>query len=82
MIAVRYVISKEGITPNNLEIIETDYGIEKGEEAFNKFIKEPQPPHAILCGNDVLAAGALKQAKRLGIEVPREVSVAGFDDID
>jgi LacI family transcriptional regulator len=35
-----------------------------------------------MCGNDVLAAGALREAHRLGISVPEQVSVTGFDDIE
>lgn len=36
---------------------------------------------AILCGNDLLALGVLKECRQLGISVPEEVSVIGFDDL-
>ena len=36
---------------------------------------------AICCANDLLALGALQRLAELGREVPRDVSVAGFDDI-
>jgi LacI family transcriptional regulator len=39
-------------------------------------------PTAILCGNDVLAFGALFEAQRLGIEVPKALSIIGFDDLE
>jgi LacI family transcriptional regulator len=39
-------------------------------------------PTAIFAGNDVLAFGALDAARRLGIRVPEELSIVGFDDID
>jgi LacI family transcriptional regulator len=42
----------------------------------------PTPPTVILCGNDVLAVGALRRAHRLGIVVPDDVSITGFDDIE
>ncbi|MFW2468790.1 MAG: LacI family DNA-binding transcriptional regulator, partial [Candidatus Puniceispirillaceae bacterium] len=80
--AVRHVMSKAGITSNNLVIIETDYGIKSGAVAFDKIMKYSQPPAIIICGNDVLAAGALKQAKSLGLSVPSDISVTGFDDIE
>ena len=35
----------------------------------------------VLCGNDVLAAGAIQRAAKLGIDVPGQVSITGFDDI-
>lgn len=36
---------------------------------------------AILCGNDLLAFGVLKECRQLGISVPEDVSVIGFDDL-
>ena len=35
-----------------------------------------------MCGNDVLAAGALARANQLGLRVPEDVSITGFDDIE
>ena len=39
-------------------------------------------PTAIVCGNDVLAFGALFEAQHLGLVVPRDVSIVGFDDLE
>jgi DNA-binding LacI/PurR family transcriptional regulator len=41
----------------------------------------PAPFTAICCANDLLALGALQRLAGLGIDVPGEVSVAGFDDV-
>ncbi|NUS10799.1 MAG: substrate-binding domain-containing protein, partial [Streptomyces sp.] len=38
-------------------------------------------PTALLCDDDVLAAGACKGARTLGLSVPGDVSVTGFDDL-
>ncbi|MFE6777692.1 LacI family DNA-binding transcriptional regulator [Streptomyces sp. NPDC057702] len=38
-------------------------------------------PTALVCDDDVLAAGACKAARRLGLRVPQDVSVTGFDDV-
>ncbi len=38
-------------------------------------------PTAVICGNDNLAVGALLETQALGIEVPRQLSITGFDDI-
>ncbi len=40
-----------------------------------------QPPTAIVCGNDVVAFGALNAARELGVAVPEQVSIVGFDDL-
>jgi LacI family transcriptional regulator len=42
---------------------------------------EPRPT-AIFAANDVIAFGALDAARRVGIKVPAELSIVGFDDID
>lgn len=38
-------------------------------------------PTALLCDGDILAAGACKAARSLGLRVPRDLSVSGFDDL-
>ncbi|MEM6887555.1 MAG: LacI family DNA-binding transcriptional regulator [Pseudomonadota bacterium] len=71
-----------GARPEELALIETTYGIEEGGDAFMELINRRPRPTAILCGNDVLAAGALVAARECGLVVPRDVSITGFDDIE
>jgi LacI family transcriptional regulator len=35
----------------------------------------------VICGSDVLAVGALLQARKMGLRVPEDISITGFDDI-
>lgn len=39
------------------------------------------PPTALICDDDMIAAGAYKAARALGLDVPRDVSITGFDDL-
>ena len=39
-------------------------------------------PTVVFCGNDVLAVGAMKQAQKMGFNVPSDISITGFDDIE
>jgi len=64
-----------------LPVVETDYSLESGGNAFESIMSTSKPPTAIICGNDVLAAGVIVRARQLGIDIPQEVSVTGFDDI-
>lgn len=75
-------LEKSGLGRDALEIIETPYSIENGATAFAELMKTPARPTVILCGNDVLGAGALKQAREMGLDVPNDISITGFDDID
>ena len=71
-----------GLDPADLTVVETPYSIANGARAFAHAMARKDRPPAVLCGNDVLAAGALAKAKELGIKVPDEVSITGFDDIE
>lgn len=64
-----------------LQSVEAKYRLEHGGEAFEHIMSRPERPTAVMCGNDVLAAGALMRARDMGIDVPGQVSVIGFDDI-
>ena len=41
----------------------------------------PDPPTAVACGNDMIAIGVLSAAATLGLSVPGQLTVIGFDDI-
>ncbi|WP_025989372.1 substrate-binding domain-containing protein, partial [Xanthomonas phaseoli] len=48
--------------------------------AARGLLAQPQPPTAIFCSNDDMAAAAVAVAHGLGLRVPEDVSIAGFDD--
>lgn len=79
---VRDAMVEAGLDARSLIVLETPYAIENGAQAFATLMQSAAPPTAILCGNDVLAVGALRRARELGIEVPGQVSITGFDDIE
>lgn len=56
--------------------------VEEGRRAAERVLAGPEPrPTALVCDDDILAAGACKAARRLGLRVPDDVSVTGFDDL-
>jgi LacI family transcriptional regulator len=63
-------------------LTEVPYSLEAGADAARKLLDTANKPTAIICGNDVLAAGAMLAIRDLGLSVPRDVSVIGFDDIE
>ena len=42
----------------------------------------PEPPGAIFCVSDILALGVIAAAGKMGLQVPWDLSVTGFDDVD
>lgn len=79
---IRDAMAEAGLHDDALSLVETPYGIETGAEAFAHLMQSEAPPTAVFCGNDVLAVGALGRARELGIDVPGDVSILGFDDIE
>ena len=79
---IRAAMGEAGLDPAKLDVVETPYGIDTGAEAFAALMERRPRPTVVMCGNDVLAAGAMRQAKAMGLSVPGQVSVTGFDDIE
>jgi LacI family transcriptional regulator len=57
-----------------------DWSSGKGFEHTLSLMREPNPPTAIFCANDLMALGAIEALKQLGLRVPEDVSVLGYDD--
>jgi len=49
---------------------------------MHKLMAQDVPPTAVMCGSDLLAIGAMRTLRQLGVEVPGQVAVCGFDDFD
>ena len=64
------------------KIIERSYSVKQGREAMRQLLQMDELPTAVLCGNDILAMGALAECQSSGIRIPGEISIAGFDDLD
>ncbi len=73
---------QNGLGASKIPVIEVPYSVENGAAAMRELLASQTRPTAVLCGNDVLAVGAIRAAKELGLRVPDDVSVTGFDDIE
>ncbi len=62
-------------------VVPGDFEIEGGARATRQLMSMPEPPTAIIAANDVAAFGAISELSKLGVSVPHDVSVLGFDDI-
>jgi len=65
----------------NLITDDGDYTYEGAYAAALRLLNSIHPPDAIFCANDIMALGVIDAAKKLGRQVPEDVSIVGFDDI-
>ncbi len=59
-----------------------DDSLHGGGRAAAELLSTGRPPSAIICVNDIMAVGALLEIRERGLQVPRDISVTGFDDIE
>jgi DNA-binding LacI/PurR family transcriptional regulator len=82
----RQIAFAEGLAMHGIEV-ETAYiqdaqnNYAGGASGFEALMALPEPPTAVLASTDTLAIGALRAAQRLGLKVPDDVSIVGFDDL-
>ena len=81
---VRDVINRHSHEDVSLTVVEAAYSYEEGGKAAELLLSHSAGvrPTVLVCGNDILAVGAIMQARKMGFRVPRDVSVTGFDDIE
>ena len=70
-----------GLTVRDELVIESPYNHQRASAAFAELLEIEPDLSCVFCANDVLAAGAIKQAHNMDLVVPRDLSVTGFDDI-
>lgn len=62
-------------------IVESDFECEGGYQAFKKMTERGPLPSSIFVSNDMMAMGAINAANELGIKIPEQLSIIGYDDI-
>jgi LacI family transcriptional regulator len=73
-------LQKHGIDLPAKYIVDGAYTYESGIAAGEKLLKLKPPPTAIFASNDEMAAGVYHAARQLGLSIPSDLSVVGFDD--
>ncbi len=63
-------------------LVRCDLTPTEGKEAARRLLELAQPPTGVFCTNDLLAIGLVNELLRVGVKVPGEISVIGYDDIE
>jgi LacI family transcriptional regulator len=79
---VRDALADQGLGLRPQHMREGEWSIGFGRESLRAIMSGPSPqPTAVICGNDWLAIGALLEARTMGLMVPDDLSITGFDDV-
>ncbi len=79
--AVRTRLRRHGLRLRREDVLRCRFEHDAGLRAATELLRRDHRPTALVCGNDVIAMGALSAARLLGLRVPADVTVVGFDDI-
>jgi LacI family transcriptional regulator len=73
-------LEAEGIGPQNIVLERGNFTFHSGIECGQRMLERADRPTALVCANDDMAAGALLSIHKLGMNIPQDISVVGFDD--
>jgi LacI family transcriptional regulator len=74
-------LTRLGLDSRDEYVVEGDFYDESGYRATRRLLELSERPTAIFAASDQMAAGALRAAHDLGVRVPEDLAVVGFDDI-
>lgn len=79
----REAIAAAGLNPDPVPMVPGDYTEASGYGAATQLLAgaKNKRPTAILCANDLMAVGVIRRCRELGLQIPRDISLTGFDDI-
>jgi LacI family transcriptional regulator len=79
---VRQALAARGGKLPAKRIVEKPFTLSAGRDGLREVTKGAALPTAVICGNDVLAIGAMAECNARGIAVPQQISITGFDDME
>jgi LacI family transcriptional regulator len=75
-------LSHHGVSANQRLLFEMPYTMDSGKNAVRTLASAAADITALICTTDVIAIGAIAEAKALGLALPEDLSIAGFDDLE
>jgi len=81
-LGIQDALTAHGLEFDPKNFVECDFGYDDGRLGFRSLLQSSPNITATICGNDVLAIGALFEARDSGISVPKDMSITGFDNLD
>jgi LacI family transcriptional regulator len=85
LVGARHAVASAGLDPDRVTVLTTTaLTVAEGRSAGERLAGLPvgRRPTAAMCANDMLALGLLQQCVTLGVRVPDDLAIVGYDDID
>ena len=70
-----------GVPADDVTVVSVEPTTEDAAQAALELLGRPDRPTGLFCFNDRMAMGAYRSARRLGLRIPEDLSVVGFDDL-
>ncbi|GAA4707981.1 LacI family DNA-binding transcriptional regulator [Brevibacillus fulvus] len=77
----RQALQQHGLEVDEMLVQEGDFSLDSGYRVTRKLLSFKRPPTAIFAANDEMAIGAIRAIREHGLQIPDDISVAGFDDL-
>ena len=77
----RSALEHLGLPYRDEYVAEADYRYASGCAAMRRLLALPEPPDAVSASSDMSALGAMRAIRDLGLSVPKDVAIVGYDDI-
>ena len=79
---IRDALAEKSIAIQPRHFAQGYWGINEGRQLFRRILEQRPWPTAVICGNAYLTVGAILESQAMGIKVPAEMSIVGYDDIE
>lgn len=79
--SLKKALEVHNISFDNDNYIPGGFSVDSGKECMAKLLQRPKLPTAVLCLNDLVAIGAIYTARKAGLRIPDDMSIAGSDNL-
>nr|WP_314419479.1 LacI family DNA-binding transcriptional regulator [uncultured Erwinia sp.] len=78
----RQALAKAGLELAEENLVNSAFTMNDARQAMFRLLDGPTPPTAVICGNDLLAFGAMRGAAERYLRIPNDISITGFNDYE
>lgn len=82
LVGIKRALEEEGLTLEDTRVVNCTHSVEQGRSGLKELVIANPSITSVICTTDTLAVGALAGARSMGLRVPQDLSITGFDDIE